>query len=86
MKRPILAARFIDLRPGESRIVILSFLVLLLTSAGYTALETARDTLLVTDLPQRQFGIVYIAVAACALPAATLLARVAHRWDPRRVL
>lgn len=65
---------------------ILSFFILLLTAAGYAALETARDALLVTRLPQRQFGVVYIAVAASSLPAAALLARVARRWDPRRVL
>ncbi len=86
MKRPRIVARLVDLRAGESRTVILAFVVLMLTSAGYTVLETARDALLVTRFPQRDFGVVYIAVAACALPAATLLARVARRWDPRRVL
>jgi AAA family ATP:ADP antiporter len=90
MKRPRviarLVARLVDLRAGEARIAILSFLVLMLASAGYTVLETARDALLVTKLPQHDFGIVYIAVAACALPAASILARVARRWDPRRVL
>jgi AAA family ATP:ADP antiporter len=79
-------ARLIDLRPGEARMAILSFLVLMLMAAGYTALETARDTLLVTRLPLRRFGVAYIAVAACALPAAEVLGRVARRWDPRRVL
>ena len=61
VKRPRIVARLIDLRAGESRIAILSFLVLMLTSAGYTVLETARDALLVTQLPQRDFGVVYIA-------------------------
>ncbi len=86
MKRPRVVTRLIDLRAGESRITILSFLVLMLTSAGYTVLETARDAALVTRLPPRDFGIVYIVIAVCALPAATLLARVARRWDPRTVL
>jgi AAA family ATP:ADP antiporter len=86
VRRPRLVARLIDLRPGEPRVVILSFLVLMLTAAGYAALETARDALLVTRLPQRQFGIVYIAVAVFSLPAAALLARVARGRDPRRVL
>ncbi|HTB74088.1 MAG TPA: Npt1/Npt2 family nucleotide transporter [Polyangiaceae bacterium] len=86
MKRLRIVTRLIDLRAGESRITILSFLVLMLTSAGYTVLETARDALLVTRLPQRDFGIVYIVIAVCALPAATLLSRVARRWDPRTVL
>ncbi len=86
MKRPRIVTRLIDLRAGESRITILSFLVLMLTSAGYTVLETARDAALVTRLPPRDFGFVYIVIAACALPAATVLARVARRWDPRTVL
>jgi AAA family ATP:ADP antiporter len=86
VKRPRVLARLVDLRAGEPRMAILSFAVLMLTSAGYTVLETARDALLVTRFPQRDFGVVYIAVAVCALPAATLLARVARRWDPRRVL
>lgn len=86
MKRPRVLTRLIDLRPGEARITVLSFVVLMLTSAGYTVLETARDALLVTRLPQRDFGIVYIVIAVCALPAASLLARVARRSDPRTVL
>ena len=81
MRGPRILARLIDLRAGEARFAILSFLVLALASAGHTALETARDAVLVTRLPPRQFGIVYIAVAVCALPAATLLAHVARRWD-----
>ncbi|HEV3190422.1 MAG TPA: hypothetical protein VGY54_07990, partial [Polyangiaceae bacterium] len=86
MKRPRIVARLIDLRPGESRTTILSFVVLALMAAGYTALETARDAWLVTWLPRRHFGLVYIALAACALPAAALLARIGRRWDPRRLL
>jgi AAA family ATP:ADP antiporter len=86
VKRPRALVRLIDLRPGELRLTILSFAVLMLTSAGYTMLETARDALLVTWLPRRYFGLVYIALAACALPAAALLARVARRLDPRPVL
>jgi AAA family ATP:ADP antiporter len=86
VKRPRIVALLIDLRPGESQTAIMSFVVLALTSAGYTALETARDALLVTWLPRRNFGVVYIALAACALPAAGLLARISRRWDPRRVL
>jgi AAA family ATP:ADP antiporter len=86
MRPPRFVARLIDLRPGESRFALVSALVLMLTAAGYTALETARDALLVTRLPQREFGVVYIAVAACSLPGAVLLARIARRWDARRVL
>jgi AAA family ATP:ADP antiporter len=86
VRRPRIVARLIDLRPGESRVAIPSFFLLALMAAGYAALETARDALLVTRLPQRQFGLVYIAVAAASLPAAAVLARVARRWDAQRVL
>jgi ATP:ADP antiporter, AAA family len=79
-------ARFVDVRPGEWRGAVLSFAVLMFASAAYTVLETARDALLVTRIPQREFGLVYIAVAACALPAASLMARVGHRLAPPRVL
>ncbi len=65
---------------------ILSFAVLLLTAAGYTVLETARDALLVTRLPRHDFGIPYIAVAAFALPTAGLLTRLVQRIGSRRVL
>lgn len=65
---------------------VLSFIVLMATSAGYAVLETARDALLVVVFPRRQFGIVYIAVAVCALPVAALLSHVARRWAPRMLL
>ncbi len=82
----IALGRFLDVRQGEWRAVILSFFVLLLTSTGYTILETARDALLVTHLPQREFGFAYIAVAVFALPVAGFLATVGQRIDVRRVL
>ncbi|HEY2515696.1 MAG TPA: hypothetical protein VGI39_32730, partial [Polyangiaceae bacterium] len=82
----ITLARFVDVRQGEWRVALLAFAALLLTSAGYTVLETARDALLVTHLPKHDFGVVYIAVAAFALPTAGLLTRLGHYLDARRVL
>ena len=86
MRRPRIVVRLIDLRPGEARLAILSFFVLMLASAGYTVLETVRDALLVLRLAQAQYGFAYIGVAACALPAAAVLGHVSRRWDARRVL
>jgi AAA family ATP:ADP antiporter len=82
----IVVPRLLGVRMGEWRLAILSFLVLLWVSAAYTVLETARDALLVTELPRRAFGIAYLSVAVCALPAAGILARVGRRWAPQRVL
>jgi AAA family ATP:ADP antiporter len=76
----------VDVRPGEWTLAMLSFGVLLLTSGGYTVLETARDALLVTHLPRHDFGVAYIAVAAFALPTAGLLTRLGQYLGPRRVL
>jgi hypothetical protein len=47
------------------------FVVLGLMVAGHGALETARDTLLLSELPPSQLPFLYLAVAA----AAVLLAR-----------
>jgi AAA family ATP:ADP antiporter len=82
----ITLGRLLDVRPGEWRSVLLAFGVLLLTSSAYTVLETARDALLVTYLPQHDFGLVYIAVALLALPAAGILASLGQRVDARMVL
>jgi AAA family ATP:ADP antiporter len=82
----ITLARLVDVRPGEWALAMLSFGVLLLTSGAYTVLETARDALLVTNLPRHDFGLPYIAVAAFSLPTAGLLTRLGQYLGPRRVL
>jgi AAA family ATP:ADP antiporter len=82
----IIVPRLLGVRMGEWRLAILSFVVLLLISAAYTVLETARDALLVTELPRREFGIAYLSVALCALPAAGIVAHAGRQWAPQRVL
>ncbi|MDP9002043.1 MAG: hypothetical protein M3O46_18270, partial [Myxococcota bacterium] len=77
---------FLDVRPDERRIAALAFATLLLILGGHTVLETARDALLLTRLPPRAIGIVYLAVALCALPASTLAARASERFGPRASL
>ncbi|HWL84604.1 MAG TPA: MFS transporter, partial [Polyangiaceae bacterium] len=78
--------RAFDIRAGEGRSAALAFFVLLVLIAAHTVLETARDALLLTRLPPRELGIVYIAVAVCALPAAAIGARAGERFGARRTL
>ena len=78
--------RAFDIRSGEGRLAALAFATLLLLITAHTILETARDALLLMRLPPRELGIVYIAVAICALPAASIGARAGERFGPRRTL
>jgi lysophospholipase L1-like esterase len=50
-------------RPGEVRLFLRVFLVLGLTIAGHTLLETARDALFLARLPPRLLALVYVVVA-----------------------
>jgi AAA family ATP:ADP antiporter len=63
-----------------------AFATLLLLITAHTALETARDALVLTRLPARGLGIVYVAVALCVLPTVALASRVAVRLGPQRAL
>ncbi|WP_394843762.1 MFS transporter [Pendulispora brunnea] len=78
--------RAFDIRSGEGRLAALAFATLLLLITAHTILETARDALLLMRLPPRELGIVYIAVAICALPAASIGTRAGERFGPRRTL
>ena len=79
-------ARFVDVRTGEGRIVVNAFAILLFLVAGHTMLETARDTLLLKQMNPRALGVVYLAVAAVALPAGFAAARLNARVGPKRAL
>jgi len=79
-------SRLVDVRRGEVRPLAQAFAMLLLIIAGHTVLETARDALLLTRFPAGTIGVVYIAVAACALPAAAVAARAAGRFGAKRTL
>ncbi len=79
-------ARLVDVRRGEWRPLVQAFVTLLLLITGHTALETARDGLVLTRLPSHQLGVVYVAVALCVLPAVGLASRAAVRVGPRRAL
>jgi AAA family ATP:ADP antiporter len=77
-------SRVWDVRPGEGRVTVVAFIVLLLVISAHTVLETARDALLMAKLPPRALGIVYIAVAVLALPIATVCARAERRFGVHR--
>jgi AAA family ATP:ADP antiporter len=78
--------RLVDVRRGEWRALAPAFLALLLIITAHTSLETARDALILTRLPSRLLGIVYLAVAVFALPAVWLASRAAVRVGARRAL
>jgi AAA family ATP:ADP antiporter len=78
--------RLLDVRRGERRALAKAFATLLLLIAGHTALETARDALVLTRLPPRGLGVIYLAVAICVLPAAWVAARASERFGVRATL
>jgi|CZKU01.1.fsa_nt_gi AAA family ATP:ADP antiporter len=82
-----IAIRLFDVRAGEGRRKVVGFAALLLLVIGaHTILETARDALLLTGPGAKALGVVYIAIAAFTLPAATLAARAGERLGQRRTL
>ena len=78
--------RLVDVRRGERLALAKAFATLLLLITAHTALETARDALVLTRLPSRELGITYVAVGLCVLPAAALAARAALRFGAARSL
>ena len=52
-------SKYWDIRAGEGRLVIFSFVTLLLIVSAHTVLETARDALLLTRLPPRRHCVRY---------------------------
>ncbi len=83
---PTRLSRFVDIRRDEIPAALQAFGVLFLIISAHTVLETARDALLITRLPPRSMGIVYVAVAVCVLPAAALASRLSSRLGVRWAL
>jgi ATP:ADP antiporter, AAA family len=79
-------ARLVDVRRGEWPSLVPAFATLLLLITAHVSLETARDALVLTRLPARALGIVYVAVAFCALPTVWAASRAAVRFGARRAL
>src|SRR5512147_389189 len=78
--------KFVDLRPGELDIFLRAFGVLLLTVAGHTLLETARDALFLARLPPRLLTYVYVTVAVGAVVITPLSGRLARFAGARSAL
>ena len=94
VKRTILAALvmrrapgpLIDVREGETRPAVRSFLLLALIIAGHTMLETARDALFLSKLPASRLALVYALIAGLALVVAAPNARFVRRFGESRAL
>jgi ATP:ADP antiporter, AAA family len=57
---------WLGLRPGERREALFGFAILLLVIAGHAMLETARDSLFLSDLPVTRLPWAYLTIAALA--------------------
>jgi AAA family ATP:ADP antiporter len=79
-------SRFVDLRSGEGRLFSRAFLVLLLTIAAHTVLETARDALFLTKLAPRNLALVYVTTALFTIAVTPLSVRLTRTAGPKNGL
>ncbi|MEP7049848.1 MAG: HEAT repeat domain-containing protein [Pseudomonadota bacterium] len=79
-------SRLIDIRDGEIALFLRVFLVLVLTIAGHTLLETARDALFLAKLPAKMLTLVYVSVAVGTLLIAPLNVRLTRQAGARNAL
>jgi ATP:ADP antiporter, AAA family len=79
-------SRLLDVRPGEVRLFLRVFFVLMLTIAGHTVLETARDTLFLSKLAPKMLTLVYVCVAVGMLVITPLNVRLTRRAGGRNAL
>jgi AAA family ATP:ADP antiporter len=80
------ANRLVDLREGEGAAFWGVFLVLLLTIAAHTVLETARDALFLAKLAPRNLAFVYMATAAAMIVLTPLSVRLTRSAGPKNAL
>jgi AAA family ATP:ADP antiporter len=78
--------RFVDLRRDERALFFRLFSVLLLTVAGHTLLETARDALFLARLPARTLTLVYISAAIGMFVVTPLGVRLTRTIGARNAL
>lgn len=78
--------RLVDVREGEARPAVRSFLLLALLIGGHTMLETARDALFLGKLPASRLALVYGLIAGLALVVAGPNARFVRRFGEGRAL
>ncbi len=79
-------SRLFDVRPGELRLFVRVFFVLMLMIGGHTLLETARDTLFLAKLPAKMLTLVYVCVAVGMLVITPLNVRLTRRAGGRNAL
>lgn len=79
-------SRLIDIRDGEVALFLRVFFVLMLTIAGHTLLETARDALFLAKLPAKMLTLVYVSVAVGLLLLTPLNVRLTRRAGARNAL
>ncbi len=77
---------FVDVRKGEARPAVRSFLLLALVVGGHTVLETARDALFLGKLPASRLSLVYAMIAGLALVVSGPNARFVRRFGEGRAL
>src|SRR6185503_7024452 len=71
-------SEWLGLRPGERREAAFGFTVLLLVIGSHAMLETARDSLFLSDLPASRLPWAYLTIAALALALGTFNAQLAR--------
>jgi HEAT repeat protein len=79
-------SRFVDVRPGEGRLVLLAALVLFGLIAAHTMLETARDALFLGKLAPVRLTQVYALLAGITLIATRLNGRFVLSFGRRNAL
>ncbi|HEX6272994.1 MAG TPA: hypothetical protein VFZ53_08140, partial [Polyangiaceae bacterium] len=80
------SGRLVELRPGELPLFLRIFSVLLLTVAGHTLLETARDALFLSRLAPRMLALVYVSAAVGMFVVTPLGVRLTRRAGARNAL
>ena len=66
---------WLDLRPGERHDALFGFATLLIIIAAHTMMETARDTLFLSDLPADRLPWAYLCIAALAVVLGGVISR-----------
>jgi len=78
--------RIFGVREPERQLCVGAFFTLFFIVAAHTILETIRDTLLVTYMPPRGLGMMYVALAGLTLFANAAAVAVARRLGHRRAV
>jgi ATP/ADP translocase len=86
MARTRILNRWLDIRPGEGRSLILSLLGAFLILAFMILGRSLREALYLTSFPVETLPYVVASVAVLGLPAVAIFTNLLGRHDPRRVV